>query len=268
MEPRLNDDSAGLRAKFAKHINAARRGRHPVRFAGPSARTGEDQGEPDQRVRRLYRHAHEGCRHAGETAVQLNLVVVWREATVFTEEERAALELTEQGTASRTPSAVSPTTPGGSTWPSTTTRPTRRVGLSHRPNQHLQPAERHHTAARRATIGPVSGASRYPVASGSLPSGPFDTGDRGSGTAWRVPAGSVLPGSFETAECSPGARTAGQRDRGFPPTASTPRRHRESGELAGPRRKVRVALVVDHPTGTIASLTSLVVGRIDQSHLT
>jgi AhpD family alkylhydroperoxidase len=36
--------------------------------------------------------------HAGETSVRLNLVVAWREATVFTEAERAALELTEQGT--------------------------------------------------------------------------------------------------------------------------------------------------------------------------
>ncbi|MFC4118131.1 carboxymuconolactone decarboxylase family protein [Nonomuraea zeae] len=36
--------------------------------------------------------------HAGETPVRLNLVAVWREATVFTEAERAALELAEQGT--------------------------------------------------------------------------------------------------------------------------------------------------------------------------
>jgi AhpD family alkylhydroperoxidase len=36
--------------------------------------------------------------HEGETAVRLHLVAVWREATVFTEAERAALELTEQGT--------------------------------------------------------------------------------------------------------------------------------------------------------------------------
>jgi len=36
--------------------------------------------------------------HAGETSVRLNLVATWREATVFTEAERAALELTEQGT--------------------------------------------------------------------------------------------------------------------------------------------------------------------------
>lgn len=36
--------------------------------------------------------------HAGETSLRLNLVAAWREATVFTEPERAALELTEQGT--------------------------------------------------------------------------------------------------------------------------------------------------------------------------
>src|SRR5262245_1836364 len=36
--------------------------------------------------------------HAGETPTRLNLVAAWREATVFTDAERAALELTEQGT--------------------------------------------------------------------------------------------------------------------------------------------------------------------------
>ncbi|MGW0579454.1 carboxymuconolactone decarboxylase family protein [Streptomyces sp. NPDC002920] len=35
---------------------------------------------------------------AGETPVRLHLVAAWREATVFTDEERAALELAEQGT--------------------------------------------------------------------------------------------------------------------------------------------------------------------------
>ncbi|GAA1441406.1 carboxymuconolactone decarboxylase family protein [Nocardiopsis tropica] len=42
-------------------------------------------------------HTKEAAR-AGETAVRLNLVAVWREATVFTEAERAALEMAEQGT--------------------------------------------------------------------------------------------------------------------------------------------------------------------------
>ncbi|MBV2356857.1 carboxymuconolactone decarboxylase family protein [Streptomyces sp. J2-1] len=35
---------------------------------------------------------------AGETAQRLHLVAAWREATVFTDAERAALELAEEGT--------------------------------------------------------------------------------------------------------------------------------------------------------------------------
>jgi AhpD family alkylhydroperoxidase len=35
---------------------------------------------------------------AGESQLRLNLVAAWREATVFTDAERAALELAEQGT--------------------------------------------------------------------------------------------------------------------------------------------------------------------------
>jgi AhpD family alkylhydroperoxidase len=36
--------------------------------------------------------------HGGETSERLNLVATWREAKGFTDAERAALELTEQGT--------------------------------------------------------------------------------------------------------------------------------------------------------------------------
>jgi AhpD family alkylhydroperoxidase len=42
-------------------------------------------------------HAKEAAA-AGETPVRINLVAAWREATVFTEAERAALALTEEGT--------------------------------------------------------------------------------------------------------------------------------------------------------------------------
>ncbi|WUD71019.1 carboxymuconolactone decarboxylase family protein [Streptomyces sp. NBC_00510] len=35
---------------------------------------------------------------AGETSVRLNLIAAWREATVFTDAERAALELAEEAT--------------------------------------------------------------------------------------------------------------------------------------------------------------------------
>jgi AhpD family alkylhydroperoxidase len=40
----------------------------------------------------------EDAEHRGESSVRLRLVAAWREATVLTEAERAALELTEQGT--------------------------------------------------------------------------------------------------------------------------------------------------------------------------
>ena len=36
--------------------------------------------------------------HAAATSTRLNLVAAWREAKVFTDAERAALELAEQGT--------------------------------------------------------------------------------------------------------------------------------------------------------------------------
>jgi len=45
----------------------------------------------------LDMHTKEAA-HAGETSLRLNLVAAWRETTVFTDAERAALELTEQGT--------------------------------------------------------------------------------------------------------------------------------------------------------------------------
>lgn len=42
-------------------------------------------------------HTKDAAAH-GETAQRLHLVAAWREATAFTEPERAALELTEEGT--------------------------------------------------------------------------------------------------------------------------------------------------------------------------
>jgi AhpD family alkylhydroperoxidase len=42
-------------------------------------------------------HTKEAAAH-GESAVRLNLVAAWREATVFTEAEQAALALAEEGT--------------------------------------------------------------------------------------------------------------------------------------------------------------------------
>jgi AhpD family alkylhydroperoxidase len=45
----------------------------------------------------LDMHTKEAAR-GGETPVRLNLIAAWRETTVFTDAERAALEVTEQGT--------------------------------------------------------------------------------------------------------------------------------------------------------------------------
>ncbi|MGW6276005.1 carboxymuconolactone decarboxylase family protein [Kribbella sp. NPDC055071] len=45
----------------------------------------------------LDMHVKEAA-HAGESAVRLGLIAAWRETTVFTDAERAALELTEEGT--------------------------------------------------------------------------------------------------------------------------------------------------------------------------
>ncbi len=58
--------------------------------------------------------------HAGETSARLNLVAAWRDATVFTDAERAALELTEQGTRIAD-AAGGVRTRSGRTPPSTTT---------------------------------------------------------------------------------------------------------------------------------------------------
>ena len=86
--------------------------------------------------------------HAGEDPVKLNMVAAWREATVFTEAERAALELAEQGT--RIADAA-----GGvsdEAW-ADACAPLRRgaagrLGHRDRDHQHVQPVERHDPPAR------------------------------------------------------------------------------------------------------------------------
>jgi AhpD family alkylhydroperoxidase len=98
MEARLSYFGSGVAAKFAKYINSA--GAVVTRSTLPA---------PTQELVKIRASQVNGCAgcldmhtkdaaHAEETAVRLNLVAAWREATVFTEAERAALELTEQGT--------------------------------------------------------------------------------------------------------------------------------------------------------------------------
>jgi len=98
MDPRLNYYGNTVAAKFAKYINSA--GAVVSDSTLPAA---------TQELVKIRASQINGCaactdmhtkdaEHAGESSVRLNLVAVWREATVFTEAERAALELAEQGT--------------------------------------------------------------------------------------------------------------------------------------------------------------------------
>ncbi|GAA2127186.1 carboxymuconolactone decarboxylase family protein [Glycomyces algeriensis] len=98
MEARLDYYSNPVAAKFAKHINAAGRS-----LAGAEL----PKGLPNLVLIRasqingcgvcLDMHTKDAA-HEGETPVRLAMVAAWREATVFTEAERAALALTEAGT--------------------------------------------------------------------------------------------------------------------------------------------------------------------------
>jgi AhpD family alkylhydroperoxidase len=98
MEPRLNMIENEISAKFAK------------RFANASMVIAHSSlPMSTQQLASLRASQINGCgwcadmhtkdaAAAGETAVRLNLVATWRESTVFTEAERAALALAEEGT--------------------------------------------------------------------------------------------------------------------------------------------------------------------------
>jgi AhpD family alkylhydroperoxidase len=98
MDARFNYYGTTIAGKFGKHINSA--GKVVSDSTLPAA---------TQELVKIRASQINGCayctdmhtkdaEHAGETSVRLHLVAAWREATVFTDAERAALELTEQGT--------------------------------------------------------------------------------------------------------------------------------------------------------------------------
>ncbi|MGW2644642.1 carboxymuconolactone decarboxylase family protein [Streptomyces sp. NPDC001393] len=98
MEARLNIMAAPVAAKALKHLIAA--GRALSESTVPAStrelmmlRASQINGCAGC----IDMHTKEAAA-AGETAVRLHLVAAWREAKVFTDAERAALELTEQGT--------------------------------------------------------------------------------------------------------------------------------------------------------------------------
>ena len=98
MEPRLDIMNNTVAAKVVKYLVSANKA------AADSALPAATQELMKIRASQingcgfcLDMHTKDAAK-AGETSVRLNLVAAWREATVFTEAERAALELTEQGT--------------------------------------------------------------------------------------------------------------------------------------------------------------------------
>jgi AhpD family alkylhydroperoxidase len=108
MEARLDLRQSAVAQKLSKHINSV--GAVLTQSSLPTV---------TQELVKIRASQINGCafctdmhtkdaEHNGETSLRLNLVAVWREATVFTEAERAALELTEEGTRiADTPGGVS-----------------------------------------------------------------------------------------------------------------------------------------------------------------
>ena len=98
MEPRPSPYTTALGRRFAKHLIEANK---IVANSPLPAATQELV-----KIRASQINGCGGCldmhtkdaAHAGEAPVRLNLVAAWRETTVYTDAERAALELTEQGT--------------------------------------------------------------------------------------------------------------------------------------------------------------------------
>ena len=98
MDARLDFYGNTVATKFAKYINSA--GGVVTSSTLPAAT------QELVKIRASQINGCAGCtdmhtkdaQQAGESSVRLNLVAVWRDAKVFTEAERAALELTEQGT--------------------------------------------------------------------------------------------------------------------------------------------------------------------------
>ncbi|NUS11127.1 MAG: carboxymuconolactone decarboxylase family protein [Streptomyces sp.] len=98
MGPRVNAIGTDVGQKFAKHmVSADRAMRGTALPAGLRELVNIRASQINGCGGCLDMHVKEAAA-AGETTVRLSLVAAWRETTVFTEAERAALELTEQGT--------------------------------------------------------------------------------------------------------------------------------------------------------------------------
>jgi AhpD family alkylhydroperoxidase len=98
MEARINLYGNAFAGKFAKHLNALGAVMNGSSLPGATQEL--------VKIRASQINGCSGCtdmhtkdaQAAGESFARLSLIAAWRDATVFTEAERAALELTEQGT--------------------------------------------------------------------------------------------------------------------------------------------------------------------------
>ena len=97
MNARLDYGSSEILQKFGKHINAAGMALRSALPATISNLVLIRASQINGCAVCLDMHTKD-AEHDGETSLRLNLVAAWRDAKVFTDAERAALELTEQGT--------------------------------------------------------------------------------------------------------------------------------------------------------------------------
>lgn len=97
MNARLDYGSSEVLQKFGKHINAAGMALRSVLPPTISNLVLIRASQINGCAVCLDMHTKD-AEHVGETSLRLNLVAAWRDAKVFTDAERAALELAEQGT--------------------------------------------------------------------------------------------------------------------------------------------------------------------------
>ena len=98
MDARLDYNGSEILQKFAKHLRSAAAAIPPGTLPLATVNLVLTRASQINGCAACTDMHTKDAEHAGETSVRLHLVAVWREAKVFTEAERAALELTEQGT--------------------------------------------------------------------------------------------------------------------------------------------------------------------------
>jgi AhpD family alkylhydroperoxidase len=98
MDARLDFGSSEILQKFVKNINSAAAAVPEAALPAGTANLVLLRASQINGCSVCTDMHSKDAQHAGETSVRLNLVAAWRDAKVFTDAERAALELTEQGT--------------------------------------------------------------------------------------------------------------------------------------------------------------------------